>query len=94
MKTILKTTLFAGSLLISTTAFAGEKTVSLNVKGMTCVSCPYIVKRTLAGVDGVAAVKVSFAEKIAVVTYDDSKTEVAALTAATAGVGFPSILKE
>lgn len=29
-----------------------------------------------------------------VVTYDDSKTEVAALTLATADMGFPSTLKE
>ena len=61
---------------------------------MTCASCPYIVKQTLAAVDGVTDVEVSFAEKSAVVTYDDSKTEVAALTAATGDMGFPSTVKE
>ncbi len=39
-------------------------------------------------------VEVSFAEKSARVTYDDSKTEVLALTAATADVGLPSGLQE
>ena len=36
------------------------------------------------------AVAVSFKKKTAVVAFDDSKTNVAALTAATANVGFPS----
>ncbi len=37
-------------------------------------------------------VAVSYAEQTAVVRFDDSKTAVAALTRATAGVGFPSEL--
>ncbi len=94
MKTTLKAVIFAGSLLAGTSAFAGEQTVTLEVSGMTCASCPYIVKRTLAAVDGVTAVEVSFAKNSAVVTYDDSKTEVATLTLATADVGFPSTVKE
>jgi mercuric ion binding protein len=36
------------------------------------------------------AVAVSFKKKRATVTFDDNKTNVAALTAATANVGFPS----
>jgi len=94
MKTPLQAIIFAGSLLAVTSAFAGEQTVTLEVDGMTCASCPYIVKETLAAVEGVAAVEVSFADKSAVVTYDDSKTEVAALTQATTNMGFPSSLKE
>jgi mercuric ion binding protein len=93
MKTI-PMAMFAGGLLAATSAFAGEQTVTLEVSGMTCASCPYIVKQTLATVDGVTAVDVSFAEKSAVVTYDDGKTEVAALTLATSNMGFPSSLKE
>ncbi len=94
MKTFLKAAIFAGSLLATSSAFAGEQTVTLEVSGMTCASCPYIVKQTLAAVDGVTDVDVSFAEKSAVVTFDDSKTEVAALTLATTNMGFPSSLKE
>ena len=94
MKATLRTAILAGSLLAATSALAGERTVTLEVSGMTCASCPYIVKQTLAAVDGVADVEVSFAEKSAVVTYDDSKTEVAALTAATAGMGFPATMKD
>lgn len=94
MQTILKAVIFAGSVLAAVPAFAGEQTVILEVSGMTCASCPYIVRQTLADVDGVTAVEVSFMEKSAVVTYDDSKTEVAALTHATTNMGFPSTLKE
>ena len=47
-------------------------------------------KQTLASVPGVATVDVSMAEKAAEVTFDDAETDVARLTAATAGVGFPS----
>ncbi len=43
-----------------------------------------------ARVDGVKAVDVSFEEKKAVVLYDDAKTNVEALTAATTNHGFPS----
>ena len=94
MKTPLLAAIFAGSLLTSLSAFAGEQTVTLEVSGMTCPSCPYIVRQTLAAVDGVTAVEVSFAEKSAVVTFDDTKTEVASLTLATANMGFPATLKE
>jgi mercuric ion binding protein len=94
MKTILKAVIFAGSVLAATSAFAEEQTVTLEVSGMSCASCPYIVKQTLSDVDGVTTVEISFSEKSALVTYDDSQTEVAALTAATAAMGFPSTLKE
>ena len=94
MKTPLQAIIFAGSLLAVGSAFAAEQTVVLKVDGMTCASCPYIVKETLAAVDGVAAVEVSFADKSAVVTYDDSLTELAALTQATTDMGFPSSLKD
>ena len=50
------------------------------------------MEKTLAGVPGVTAVDVSMAEKAAVVTFDDAETDVARLTEATAGVGFPSRL--
>lgn len=94
MESILKAVILAASLLASTSAFAEERTVTLQVDGMTCASCPYIIKQTLAFIDGVKDVKVSFAEKTARVTYDDSKTKVADLTLATAEMGFPSSLKK
>jgi mercuric ion binding protein len=71
-------------------ALAAERTVTLGVDGMSCESCPYIVKQSLARVDGVKTVAVSFEKKIAVVTFDDARTDVSKLTRATADAGFPS----
>ncbi len=70
-------------------ALSAEQTVTLSVK-MWCPSCPYIIKQTLAQVPGVLGVKVSFDDQVAIVRFDDDKTDVTALTQATAGVGFPS----
>ena len=94
MKPVLAAAAFAATLLAAGATPAAERTVTLAVDGMTCASCPYIVKQVLAGVSGVRAVAVSFPEKKAVVTYDDGKTSIAVLTAATTDVGFPSRVME
>ena len=70
-------------------AFSAEQTVTLSV-GMWCPSCSYIIKRTLAEVPGVQDVSVSYDDQVAIVRFDDDKTDVTALTQATAEVGFPS----
>ncbi len=73
-------------------ALADERIVTLAVDNLFCVTCPYIVKQTLTRIDGVSAVEVSYREQTAVVTFDDDKTDVAALTTATGDAGFPSRL--
>jgi mercuric ion binding protein len=71
-------------------AIAAEETVTLAVKGMYCSACPYIVKQSLAKISGVGDVAVSYEKQTAIVTYDDQKTTLAALTAATTRAGYPS----
>lgn len=78
---------------LSSPAWAAPKTVTLAVPGMTCAACPITVKTALAKVDGVEKTEVSFEKREAVVSYDDAKTTVAALTKATAGAGYPSTVK-
>jgi len=90
MRRTLMAALLAAVALGSGTAAAAQRVVTLNVEGMTCASCPYIVRETLRRVPGVETAEVSFETKQAVVTFDDAETTVAALTAATAGAGFPS----
>ena len=85
--------LFGLSLLASTAAFAGQKTVTLTVEKMDCASCPITVKSSLEAVPGVEKVVVSLAEKTAVVTFDDTKTTPPALITATTNAGYPSALK-
>ena len=68
------------------------RTVTLRVDGLWCPSCSYIVRRALMKTPGVVDAKVSMGAKTAIVTYDPSKTAVAALIAATTNYGFPSAL--
>lgn len=68
-------------------ALAAEKTVTLAVENMYCPSCPYIVKKSLTAVPDV-----SLEKKTAIVTYDDEKTTIEAMTDATFEAGYPSSL--
>lgn len=72
---------------------AAPRTVTLDVSGMTCVTCPITVKKALSRVDGVASVDVDFKQKQAMVTFDDAKTTTETLTQATASAGFPSTVR-
>lgn len=81
-------------LLAAHGASAAERTVTLKVDNLFCATCPYIVKQVLSRISGVTEVEVSYQEKTAVVTFDDRKTDVAALMAATAGTGFPANVVE
>ena len=91
---LLSTLVFAVSWLFSTVSFAGEQSCTLSVQNMSCASCPFIIQQTLSKVTGVLDVQVSFEDKTARVVYDDSQTNVAALTDATTNAGFPSSLVE
>lgn len=73
---------------------AGTRTVTLSVPGMTCATCPITVKKSLTRVDGVIDVSVTYEPKEAVVTFDDTKTSLEAITEATRNAGYPSVLKE
>ncbi len=73
---------------------ATPKTVTLDVKNMTCAVCPITVRRSLERVAGVSAVKVDFAKKTAIVTYDPDKTKPEALTRATTNAGYPSTVEK
>ncbi len=88
------TPLFAVALAALTApAPAATKTVALDVPSMYCEACPITVKKALSRVPGVSSVKVSLEKKEALVTYDDAKAGVDALTRATANAGFPSAPK-
>jgi mercuric ion binding protein len=77
----------------SSAAFAGEKTITLAVQNMYCSACPITVKSSLEAVPGVTKAVVSYADKTAVVTFDDAQTAVPALITATTNAGYPSALK-
>lgn len=89
MKYLISTTVALG-IIGSSAVLAAERTVKLAVRNMYCAACPHTVKSSLQAVPGVTAVSVSYEDKTAVVTYDDAKTDVKALTAATTNAGYPS----
>jgi mercuric ion binding protein len=93
MTKLLAIVAFALCVGTSSSAFAAERTLTLAVQNMYCDSCPLIVRKSLEAVPGVAKAVVSFKDKTAVVTYDDSKTNAHALTAATTNAGYPSAPK-
>jgi periplasmic mercuric ion binding protein len=73
--------------------WAATQTVTLYVQNMTCAACPITVKKALSKVDGVSRIEVSLEKREAVVTFDDTKTNVHKLTQATENAGYPSELK-
>ena len=80
-------------MIASSSAMAAERTITLAVQNMFCADCPFIVKKSLEAVPGVAKAMVSFKDKTATVTYDDGKADVKRLTDATTNAGYPSAPK-
>ena len=72
---------------------ADQKTVTLQVAGMSCITCPYQVQSALKRVNGVVSASASLDTAEAIVTFDDALTEIEILTQATTIAGFPSRLK-
>jgi mercuric ion binding protein len=93
MTKALAAALFGISLLISPAAYSAERTITLAVDNMYCAACPITVKGSLEAVPGVVKAVVSYANRTAVVTFDDQKTTPAVLMAATAHAGYPSSIK-
>lgn len=83
----------AAVMVASPAAMAADKTVTLSVKNMDCAACPSIVKASLQSVPGVAKVAVSYQDRTATITYDDTKANVSQLTSATTKAGYPSAPK-
>jgi mercuric ion binding protein len=87
MRKLLIATLFAAPL---DALAANPQSVILDVQNMTCELCPITVKKALEKVPGVAATKIDFDKKTAIVKFDPDKANVAALVSATTNAGFPS----
>ncbi|MEZ5707593.1 MAG: mercury resistance system periplasmic binding protein MerP [Burkholderiaceae bacterium] len=75
-------------------ASAATRSVTLAIPTMDCPVCPLTVKRALSKVPGVSHVEVSYEKRQAVVTFDDTKSDVFALTESTKNAGYPSTMVE
>lgn len=78
---------------LSAPSCAAVTTVALSVPGMTCATCPITVRTALKRVDGVKNIAVVGQTAIRV-TYDNAKTNVAALINATKDAGYPPSVKQ
>lgn len=92
MKKLLPIGLLASTVVAP--AWSATQTVTLSVPGMTCAACPVTVKAALRKIPGVQKTEVRFDKLEAIVSFDDAKTNVAALTEATARAGYPSTVKK
>lgn len=73
---------------------AATRQVTLTVPTMDCATCPVTIKVALLKVPGVSRAVVIYAHRNAKVTFDDAKTSVVALTAATDAAGYPSFVAD
>lgn len=72
---------------------AAPRVITLDVAGMTCITCPVTVKKALSRVDGVTSVEVDFKDQQATIRFDDTQTTVDALTRAITEAGFASTVR-
>ena len=85
-----KNALLILALLVAGPTLAATQTATLSVPTMSCASCPVTIKAALTKVPGVASVKSDLTKRLTTIVYDDAKTDLAALSKATADAGFPS----
>lgn len=90
MKKLYVSILLTAATLLSTMAFAAEQTVKLSVPGMTCASCPFIIKKAISAIKGVTLVEAALEERSTTVTFDDTVASIDAITKATKDVGYES----
>jgi periplasmic mercuric ion binding protein len=93
MRKVSVSLLLIAALLAPSALLASERTVVLNIPTMDCDTCPVTIRIALLKVDGVSVARVSYKQREARVSYDDSRTSVDALRAATRDVGYPALVK-
>ena len=69
-----------------------EDTVTIDIEGMTCMSCVNTITETMSSEPGVKSIVVSLQDNNAVVVYDGTLTSVAALCERIEDMGFDATL--
>jgi periplasmic mercuric ion binding protein len=75
-------------LFFGTSGLAKDVKAEIRVSGMTCGGCAVSVKSALTKVEGVKSAEVSHEKGLAVVVYDDTKTNAQQLREAINKTGF------
>jgi mercuric ion binding protein len=69
---------------------AAERSATFAVSNMTCALCPITVKSAISQVPGVISVEVNQDLGQATVSYDDTRTAIDAIAAASTNAGYPA----
>jgi copper ion binding protein len=70
------------------TVAVADKTVTLAIEGMTCTGCENTIQEAVTKIDGVKSIKASHLDSTAVVSFDASKTSIAAIGEAITEAGY------
>ena len=62
------------------------------VEGMSCASCAMSVETMLSSINGIKTVSVNYANKLALVEYDNSQTAESELKNAISQIGYSLVL--
>ena len=65
-----------------------ESTYEINIAGMTCTGCEEHVKLEISKLSGISRLEVSYEKANAVVTFDESKTDIEEVKAAVDKTGY------
>jgi mercuric ion binding protein len=74
-------------------AAGGERTATLDVRGMTCAACPITVRKVLKRVPGVADASVDLKSATAEVKFDSDRVQPDDFAKAVTGAGFPATVR-
>ncbi len=64
------------------------KEIKLKIEGMHCTGCSNRLEKVLNNTDGVEKATVSFEEKQAIITYNESQIDIAQIKETIEGAGF------
>ncbi|OKZ65771.1 MAG: hypothetical protein BHW02_03625 [Clostridium sp. 28_12] len=64
------------------------KEIKLKIEGMHCTGCSSRLEKVLNNTDGVESATVSFEEKQAIITYNESQTDIEQIKQAIQDAGF------
>ena len=78
----------SGVAALSAKGFAEKRTVVYSVKGFTCITCATGLETLLLREKGVLAVKATYPEGLATVTYDVGSTKEADILQVIESMGF------
>lgn len=86
--------LLAAQIFLSSTAWAMERSVTLDIENMTCPLCPITVSKAIKSVDGVTSVEVDMDKGTASVIYDDATATASQIADASTNAGYPAAPKK